>query len=496
MPILGTKQLQEIIANDDVVLAAQRRVLDSQRQQALNYDNPSLENQPYLTDPQIQFQFDRTVNQLIGYIKNGARDSVSGVNVENRNSFAAIETYPQLVAFYNSYVVPSINSNPMFRRQVYKALDEIAQVADVMVQRLSSIQPQVARQQSSAFDNTGVPTYFIDIFTKIRDDCLARNLRYVSPSGTEQTQVQLYPQPGQQGQMGMQQPPQPPQQFPPIIPSERDDRGRIPSQRYDPIYEGGPADYPRADVPPIEVYPEIPQGDPAIQQAYQNYNRGLFRGMPQEESKGPIYEAESKGPEISNREIKGRLRQLRGRERGQEPQRDPMGYDRSDFLRSISNIEERAQKAQELLINPLSIRTDKRSLYDALRKDLERLSSGTFYERLDDAVIKGEDLSKLSLEFRGLTPHQKIESLAQRIADLLPRLERIVPESQRKKPLKPIFRSEKAKRVELSLENIQERLNKLHGRGKSNKSNNVLDRILNDNKSTYNLMVKFLKKKR
>jgi hypothetical protein len=491
MPILGTKQLQEIIANDDVVLAAQRRVLDSQRQQALNYDNPSLENQPYLTDPQIQFQFDRTVNQLIGYIKNGARDSVSGVNVENRNSFAAIETYPQLVAFYNSYVVPSINSNPMFRRQVYKALDEIAQVADVMVQRLSSIQPQVARQQSSAFDNTGVPTYFIDIFTKIRDDCLARNLRYISPSVSDQSTVQLYPQPGQQGQMGMQQPPQPPQQFPPIIPSERDDRGRIPSQRYG-------------------SQEEQIQDNPAIQQAYQNYNRALFRGIPQEESKGPIYEAESKEPSDAPLTEQDDLEGLYRGSQNYGP------YNTELWNKASKKFE---IQTQPIVYSPIPEIPRDRTIHkmtilknklEGIKNDLEKrirnadLLLGTLESASSDTQEqhKSQEQTIKSLKLIlnkkiGLT-QERISEIDSYIAD--PDLRRGRTETHRllssRGQLGPsALELRQARQAAKAAKDVPESEDQEGGR-KPNKSNNVLDRILNDNKSTYDMMSKILKKKK
>jgi len=231
MPILGAPQLKEILENDDPVLAAQRRYLDNQKQQTLNYDNPTLENQPYLTDPQIEFQWDKSINEIMGNIKNATRDTRDRSTVENRNIFAALEKYPMLVAFYNSYVVPSINSNPIFRRKVFRSLDDLAQSADILRRRIEAVSFQdSAKQSSAAFKGirgmeslrqqapqAGDPHYFSNIFKSITQDCLSRNLNYISPlayeSGPEPGQVIPGAQPGQPGQVvgkpEQQQPQQP-----------------------------------------------------------------------------------------------------------------------------------------------------------------------------------------------------------------------------------------------------------------------------------------------
>lgn len=197
--------MKEILENDDPVLTAHRKYLDNQRQQVLSYDNPTLENQPYLSDPQIEFQFDKSLNELMGNMKlsmreiNGGQEGQQGQ--DKKNIFVFLEKYPSFVAFYNSYVLPSINSNPLFKRKVYKGLDELAQNADILSKELS-------KRGYAGSDSE----LYAKLFNSVRNDALSRNLKFISPLEYKQGEqgVNIYAQPAQSGILqGDQQIPSP-----------------------------------------------------------------------------------------------------------------------------------------------------------------------------------------------------------------------------------------------------------------------------------------------
>lgn len=226
-PVLGAPQLREILQTDDPVLQAQQLYLDKQKQMVLNYDSPDLSNQPYLTDPQIEYQFNKTVNELIGLVKNIYNQQQSPAQAQTTLN-TVFDRFSGFVSFYNSYVFPTLNKNPMFRRDAFKKMDELAQVIETVL--VSGI--------IDPADGNG------KILTSLMEDLLSRNLRYIS--GNPRANIQLQPQPGMfnippdqvyparlpptlqpvpppeepgrlmlPGQQPPQQPQQPPQQMPP-----------------------------------------------------------------------------------------------------------------------------------------------------------------------------------------------------------------------------------------------------------------------------------------
>jgi len=257
MPILGAPQLREILQKDDPVLQAQQIYLDKQKQMVMNYDSPDLSNQPYLTDPQIEYQFNKTVNELIGLVKNIYNQQQSTAQAQTTLN-TVFDRFSGFVSFYNSYVFPILNKNPMFRRDAFKKMDEFAQVIETVL--VSGI--------IDPADGNG------KILTSMMEDLLSRNLRYIS--GNPQSNIQLQPQPGMFNiPPGQVYPARLPPTLQPVPPPE--EPGRLMFPRQQPPQQMPPGQ--PIFIPHLEPGVQIQPGDPEVRQSSPEEHEALIRRL-------------------------------------------------------------------------------------------------------------------------------------------------------------------------------------------------------------------------
>lgn len=187
MPILGLnrKMNAELVAEEDPNFIADRIVTTYMNKQAEMYDEPQFD-EAIPTDPQAEYLFEQLASAIIGQMRQiiyaGVQPKFSDSSVAN-----LLSLYANLTSAYSVYILPIVNKNTIFKRQVFKRLDEIASVADLLASRTTDQELK-------------------HTFESIRTNTLNRQLKPVQ--GNLPSAVNIYARPAQEGVLGG--PPQPP----------------------------------------------------------------------------------------------------------------------------------------------------------------------------------------------------------------------------------------------------------------------------------------------